>query len=352
MSLVMEQAMDYEDMGLATGPEKMLCSNHISDTGVKKFIKKNSSEGVCDYCGRNKNVVSLEELMYFLMETVGFFYQDPVDFSGYNQGYTVDFQDGWEILTDELGLEIESDELLDDIYNSIDFNKAWADAYAYYEDGPEYRIYSWNHFKHLVKHEVRYMFPGSRYSEFVRSELTPEMMLAEIGKLTKKFKLFTDLSSGTILHRSRQHSTKERIHNVKQICAPETQYTKNANRMTPAGISMFYAAFDSATALKETLDTTNKRLRKYTIAQFATKEEICVIDLSKHKFKISPFDIERRDDYFGQLFLSKFINDLTKPIDRDYAGHIEYVPTQIVTEYFRHVFNIQMKTLKALFIPI
>ena len=33
------------------------------------------------------------------------------------------------------------------------------------------------------------------------------------------------------------------------------------------------------------------------------------------------------------------MEELTRPIVKDGREHIEYVPTQIVTEYFRHVFR-------------
>ncbi|WP_165741461.1 RES domain-containing protein, partial [Pseudoalteromonas sp. Z1A6] len=34
-----------------------------------------------------------------------------------------------------------------------------------------------------------------------------------------------------------------------------------------------------------------------------------------------------------------FIKDFTKPIERADRVHIDYVPTQIVTEYFRHILS-------------
>lgn len=39
-----------------------------------------------------------------------------------------------------------------------------------------------------------------------------------------------------------------------------------------------------------------------------------------------------------------FISDFTKPIERSDREHIDYVPTQIVTEYFRHIFKLNDKT--------
>ena len=37
--------------------------------------------------------------------------------------------------------------------------------------------------------------------------------------------------------------------------------------------------------------------------------------------------------------MNNFIDDFTKPIERSDRAHAEYVPTQVVTGYFRHVYR-------------
>lgn len=39
------------------------------------------------------------------------------------------------------------------------------------------------------------------------------------------------------------------------------------------------------------------------------------------------------------IFLDRFAHEVSKPVAPDALEHIEYVPTQIVTEYFRHAFE-------------
>jgi hypothetical protein len=46
----------------------------------------------------------------------------------------------------------------------------------------------------------------------------------------------------------------------------------------------------------------------------------------------SLFDEQRRHLRAGLSFLHDFAADLAKPIEKDGREHIEYVPTQIVTE--------------------
>jgi len=54
----------------------------------------------------------------------------------------------------------------------------------------------------------------------------------------------------------------------------------------------------------------------------------------------SVFDTERHGMIHSLRFLHAFAADISQPIARDGREHIEYVPTQIVTEYFRRVFRL------------
>ena len=122
------------------------------------------------------------------------------------------------------------------------------------------------------------------------------------------------------------------------MSSPPIEYAIVPNRMSPAGISMFYCAFDSETAKKETIDKSIK-LKKYnTIVTFENIEDIFVIDFSKLPVT-SIFDYKKLKWYYPLSFLREFVSDLSCSIKHDGKEHIEYVPTQIVTEYFRFPFN-------------
>ncbi len=43
--------------------------------------------------------------------------------------------------------------------------------------------------------------------------------------------------------------------------------------------------------------------------------------------------------FFLVSFLHDLVRDMTKDVSKDGKEHIEYVPTQIVTEYFKYIFN-------------
>lgn len=47
----------------------------------------------------------------------------------------------------------------------------------------------------------------------------------------------------------------------------------------------------------------------------------------------------RRSGVARRIFLRGFAGELSRPVERDDAEHVECVPTQIVTEYLRYVFR-------------
>ena len=60
-----------------------------------------------------------------------------------------------------------------------------------------------------------------------------------------------------------------------------------------------------------------------------------MLDLSKLP-EIPSFFAQVRYDRDHLLFLHEFVKSITEPVEHDGREHIEYVPSQIVTEYFRH----------------
>ena len=338
MSGIMEEAEAFYASGLVPGPDKSVCKKHVLESAVQSFVKKQGSRGSCDYCNRITSVVPLEDLMKFLMDTVRYFYTDPVEFASYSSadgGYQVPEYTAWEILHEELQLEIENSDLFEDMANCIDYERTSADEKAMYDEGHYERPAFWARFCYLVKHQVRYLF--QRHNDIMNFRFgEPLAILQEVEKMTRRYSLVTKVPAGSHVFRGRQHSSKEIISTAEQMCAPKAQYCRNPNRMSPAGISMFYCAFDIETTKKETVDKSLKD-SKFTSVCFELKKDIEVIDLSKLPKPPSKFDAAKRNKFEDLTFLQSFVNDLAKPVSRDGMVHIDYVPTQIVIEYFRYM---------------
>lgn len=101
---------------------------------------------------------------------------------------------------------------------------------------------------------------------------------------------------------------------------------------------MFYVSDDGETALREIA----KAPGSFALGAFRTRRDIRILDLADVPAVPSIFaEIADSLEYDPRpllIFLNYFTAALSKPIARDDRVHVEYIPTQIVTEYFRTEF--------------
>jgi len=104
---------------------------------------------------------------------------------------------------------------------------------------------------------------------------------------------------------------------------------------------MFYGSFDPATAIQETYKLKDGRSSVATIGKFRPLRELQVLDLTSLPDIPSIFDEHRGHLHSTIIFLQSFVDDLSKPIEKDDRTYIEYVPTQVFTEFIRHAYRLE-----------
>jgi hypothetical protein len=163
-------------------------------------------------------------------------------------------------------------------------------------------------------------------------------MLDALGELFLNFELISEVPTGTEFVRARIVTPGERPSTAAELGTAPRKHAVNPNRMSPAGIPMFYAAYDEATAVLETYQPSNdvNQDQEIVLARFRTERALRVIDLTSLPAMPSNFDRENREKRQPIAFLRDFECDLTQPVARDNRAHLEYVPTQVVTEFVRH----------------
>ena len=111
--------------------------------------------------------------------------------------------------------------------------------------------------------------------------------------------------------------------------------------MSPAGIAMFYAAADEDTAIAEVHDAA-KCFWPTTVASvgaFRPSRPLRVIDLTGQGAVPSLFNPAERHLREKVRMLNEFGEAIAQPVEKDALDHIEYAPTQVITEYFRYDFT-------------
>ena len=105
--------------------------------------------------------------------------------------------------------------------------------------------------------------------------------------------------------------------------------------MSPAGIPMFYAGDEADTALEETASEPGR----FAVGRFETIRDAMVLDLTAIPELPSLFEPISEDAGTPPRRILKFLrfiaSQISRPIERDDRVHIEYVPTQVITEFVR-----------------
>ncbi len=147
--------------------------------------------------------------------------------------------------------------------------------------------------------------------------------------------LVKDYDAGLIIQRARAWKNDQPWNSPEELGPPPTDKASQPNRMSPAGIPMFYGSEDSKTAVLETAS----RPGTFTVGKFETNRPIVLLDISSVPplpsiFEMIPDSLEV-DPRRAIEFLAHISEEISKPITRDGHQHIEYVPTQVVTEFIR-----------------
>lgn len=343
MGRVSEYYLELSELNIAGVPDKYVCVRHFKDKHINNFISKNYTDGYCNYCKKSVKVLELEEVLKFMMKGINNFYEDAANFQPYNSregGYLYGHSTPNELIQDEIGLETEPYKLTEDIIYSI-ADIAWCSYYDFYGSPKEMLERRWHYFSNTVKHQTRYFFNyRDSKAEYLEPSINAQDALKDLGEFINKYNLIRHLSSDKLLIRARQHTISDKIEFATQLVAPNIEFAQYANRFSPSGVPMFYGGFEEKTVIKEVYDSKKKSShRRITIGYFQAKEKIRVIDLTKVPNTPGIFEPDRYEDYFSLNFLNQLVFELSKPVTLDRKDHIEYVPTQIITEYIRYPFN-------------
>lgn len=352
---------------------KNVCEHCFGDEGVYMFIIENGKPGKCDYCGdissETPSILSIDDIMKLIIESIKTEYDNKKsnirmwDFEKnvWGDEYFINCEE----LIRKVDLNPRTNELVADISKALSFNgDQWSEKSSMNNSNEERDLINWIRFTIQIKHQVRYMFFKVKQIDIDSSESYPESyfrsepfeILDVIGKYINDFNLknliepFTTRKS-IFRVRFNKEDPNTPYSTAKELGPPDVNNAKYSNRMSPAGIPMFYGALDEDTAIKETYDPDLKP-QKATIGIFKPIRQFKVLDFSNMVYIPSLFDDKKRRSRAAAKFLNSFIEDIKKPIKKDGREHVEYVPTQVVTEYFRYIFkDVEGDHIKGIIYP-
>lgn len=341
MGLTKRLWMEQLERGYTAPADRFVCQACLTDPCLSEIVRAACEDVCCSYCDGGTSAAHISVLIEEVMDAIREDFDNPgneLPYDGKEGGWQGTVYDNYEIL-DQLDHWTNRDDLVADVAAALS-EQEWCRRDYFGLDKFEVLNYGWETFKQQVIHRTRYLFMtssrGSRYED--RGSIRPARMLKRLGELFCEHRMFRTIDSGTNFVRARLTKRCELPSTAEELGTPDERSARYSNRMSPAGIPMFYAALHKKTAIAETLDSIDGNLNELVIslATFRTSRSLMFLDLVKLPEQPSCFDRENRHTIKTIRFLWNLRDDLTKPIEKDGREHIEYVPTQVITEYIRH----------------
>lgn len=320
-----------------------ICVEHVTDQALIDQLEQ-AGEEPCELCEQTREAFTLDSVVAAVAEAVKFRYLTPEE-----EGVNYDSrEDGWVGApiheTEEVLMELCEDAIDDEhlwglillILSALDSDLWTPSRHA---DSLDSMQWAWEQFEEDVKKSSRFVFFENELHEDSTSATRSSAFLMKLRPyLDPQYGLITIIPANTKFFRGRltdnpyDHEAHEKMSDAKGL-GPTPAKLAAANRMSPRGIPMFYASATPETAMKE---IAAHGLYSYArIGAFKNQRPLTVLDLTSVPQRPSPFDVENRHKDGLLEFFRDFGRNVTQPVIPDGREHIDYVPTQVVTEFFR-----------------
>lgn len=346
---------------LTTGPAEgyFVCERCFGDDTLKALIRDNASQIECHFCGRRSRrrpiAAPLEDVVGAINCAIDREYDSAADNLGWESaegGYFGKHWDTYDLLRDEIELDLPNDDgRLIGIIESCVGDDVWCERNPYGLREDERLVYSWEQFCDFIKYERRYFFlhggRGRRKGEY-EEIIGPSELLQVIGKTVRNCGLIKAIKKGSLVYRARHLKTGQNLAKPHDLGPPPKEKATRSNRMSPPGIVMFYGSNDPRTAIAEIDDNPKVGI---VVGTFRICRDTQVLDLTRIPHERAFFENGFGYDRYAVSFLHKFVGSLAKKVAPGGREYVDYVPTQVVTEWFRTIFRYRDSSLDGIYYP-
>lgn len=309
-----------------------VCAACFSDRDLRKWIHAHGGPRGCDACkSHDSPTAKFEQVVERIEYSLSRYYGRAIDQLGYNSaegGYLGEHWDSWDMLG-RIDLDFPRDHE-GRLFSALVYamtEEPWCDFDVGALNPDRAMWTSWESFCETVKHKRRFFFHDTGRDD--RDSFTPASLLSTIAYASEKMGLVTELPYGVALWRARTDIAKGRRVTAKDFGPPPVEFALQSNRMNPIGIPMLYLASSKRTALKETRSSEAK------VGRWRSTRALRVLDLRDLPPVPGVFSDASREQAHTLRFMKAFAADIMKPVARDSQVHIDYLPSQVVTEFFR-----------------
>jgi len=337
---------------------KYVCANCFNDYAIREFINSHLKWKTCTYCGRKSSQrisASLHEVLAFIVNGIRSEWipcTPEVEWEAENLGWHGG-RDGWissdymirDVLP-ELGTEKSG--LLKDIVRSIP--SEWRPRIQSDPEIEDSFSYRWDEFVYAVKYQTRYVYyrvnidwqeDVNRRNKNSFFRRRPAHVMEEVLDRISDLDITQTVPPRRRIWRARSHDVSKSLSTAEELGPPSIEQALASTRMSPTGIPVFYGAFDRETAIAESLAARKVEdvPKSGTVGRWRTVQKFRVLNLAEIPAMPSLFDAKMKRRRRAMSFLMSFADEISRPIRKGGSEHIEYIPTQVFTEYIKHVYR-------------
>ena len=330
----------FQDFASAPFGTSAVCADCFADPALREWIRNNDSASRCDFCHSPGAAASLASVSLRIMNCVCLEYgsEQQSEFVDYRRAAYASAQ-SWgteELLFGEIGLQLPNDRagklraaLLKQIggwrWREVEWN-------PYEAEGCAILRHTWEQFCRVVRHEKRFFFvPGADedpQSQF--AYVNVREVLDRLLALVWREGLFRRLPPGSLLYRAELEDGLAEPLGPADFAFPLNPVPRRHEILNPPGIPALYGA-ESIAALRQAC----AKAGTYAIAAYSVTAELSVADLTALPAVPSLFAREHPRWFERRILLlaHQAGSAMAKPLPE--ATAIDYLPTQVVSEYFR-----------------
>ena len=306
------------ELNLAVVQGKFVCAKCcLNDEHIKRFVEDNSvPNGVCSYC-HAQSAMPMPFLLENIKERLSKEWLDPWVYDASGKAPDLGGYFSGDQLPEEVGFAAQTEEFCADFRDAF-ADTIWSKSSPWFLPKPLFpHLEEWHGFCRTVKHERRYFF-ASGFKNYIGE------MLFRIGSVAQQLGFFQAINAGETLYRGRVGKHNREV----EMIAPPPEKARFPNRMSPAGVSMFYGAFDKETAIRETYDK-EKGARGdtvITIAKFRMIGAVMALNLTEFPDMPSPFAPNSADQRLAISFMQWFSKKRHNPCKRTDVDTLNMFP--------------------------
>lgn len=305
------------------------------DAFLRGLVRRALTNRICTYCGsKRRGAAPLSAVMDAIQTGIRYSYADEAT-AAVPAEIEVEYLTSTHVLYDIAAAEGLNwpEELVEDMGRSLT-EDGWVHApggqwMGAHED--EWLGYSWTSFAQAVKHRSRFHFRARPRTRSYDDRVSPHEMLPFLARLVRRHRMLRKLLAHSAVVRVRPGAHAQSVADL----GPPPAAGVPAGRMNPAGIPYFYGSMDQATALAEARP---KQGELATVGNWVLARDIYVLDLTRGLDAPSIFS-GRWSEHDLVHFIYSFVDEISKPVEHDGSEHIEYVPTQVISEFFAQSFK-------------